>query len=286
MTYSKRITRANPTCVLFVIDQSGSMSDQFPHGEVPGSKAAFLADAINRFLMDQVLRCTVGDEIRDWFHVGVLAYGNGAVRPGFGGALAGRELVSISEVGNNPTRVEERAKKEFDGAGGLVEVNVKFPTWFDSVAAGNTPMSEAFRQAHKVLQAWLSSHPDCFPPLVIHFTDGESTDGDPSSAMEGVKQLSSSDGGVLLFNVHISSHVQAQTVVFPDTAVGLPDQYAQMLFTTASPLIAPMRALAAETGYQRSDGAKGFVLNARPTHIIEALSIGTVTLTSQGTGDR
>jgi hypothetical protein len=285
MSYSKRITRANPTCVLFLIDQSGSMADPFPQGEVSGPKASFLADVINRFLMDQVLRCTVGDEIRDWFYVGVLAYGDNSVRAGFGGALSGRQLVSISDVGNNPTRVEERAKKEPDGAGGLVEVMVKFPIWFDAVASGNTPMSKAFQEAHGILQSWLSQHADCFPPIVIHVTDGESTDGDPSGAMESVKQLSSSDGNVLLFNVHISS-THAQPVIFPDSPSGLPDQYALMLFNSASPLISPMRTLAAQTGRNVTDGAKGFVLNARPTHIIEALSIGTVTLTTQTAGDR
>jgi hypothetical protein len=285
MAYSKRITRSNPTCVLFLIDQSGSMADPFPQGEVTGPKASFLADVINRFLMDQVLRCTVGDEIRDWFHVGVVAYGDSSVRPGFGGALSGRQVVSISDVGNNPTRVEERAKKESDGAGGLVEVKVKFPIWFDGIASGNTPMCKGFQEAHGILQSWLSQHPDCFPPIVIHVTDGESTDGDPSAAMESVKQLNSSDGNVLLFNVHISS-TQAQPVIFPDSPSGLPDQYALMLFNTASSLIPPMRTWAAQTGRDVTDAARGFVLNARPTHIIEALSIGTATLMTQTAGDR
>jgi hypothetical protein len=262
------------------------MGDPFPQAENAGAKAAFLADAINRFLMDQVLRCTIGDEIRDWFHVGVLAYGDNSVRSAFGGALSGRQLVSISEVGDNPARVEERTKREPDGAGGLVEVRVKFPVWFESVASGNTPMCKAFQEAQSIVQSWLSQHPECFPPIVIHFTDGESTDGDPSSAMDSLKQLSSEDGSVLLFNVHISSNRQAQPVIFPDSSSGLPDEYALMLFNTASPLIPPMRAVATASGYSVTDGAKGFVLNARPAHIIEALSIGTVTLTTQSAGER
>lgn len=285
MAYSKRITRTNPTCVLFLIDQSGSMADPFPQGEVPGSKASFLADVINRILMDQVIRCTVGDELRDYFYVGVLGYGDNSVRPGFAGALSGRQLVSISDVGNNPTRVEERTRKEPDGAGGLVEAVVKFPIWFDGMASGNTPMCKAFQEAHGILHPWLSQHPDCFPPVVIHVTDGESTDGDPSSAMESVKQLSSADGNVILFNVHISS-TQAEPVILPDSPSNLPDQYALMLFNTASPLISPMRALATKTGRNVTDGARSFVLNAGPTHVIEALNIGTGTLTTQTAGDR
>jgi len=42
MTYSKRITRANPTCVLFVIDQSGSMADSVVYASLFGSVLAQL----------------------------------------------------------------------------------------------------------------------------------------------------------------------------------------------------------------------------------------------------
>jgi hypothetical protein len=45
-------------------------------------------------------------------------------------------------------------------------------------------MCGALGQAQTVVQSWLSQHPDCFPPVVIHITDGESTDGDPTAAMK------------------------------------------------------------------------------------------------------
>ena len=41
MAYSAEISRANPTCLLFVIDQSGSMSEELEAGV---TKASFLAD--------------------------------------------------------------------------------------------------------------------------------------------------------------------------------------------------------------------------------------------------
>ena len=52
MSYSAEISRGNPTCFLFLIDQSGSMEDTFG-GEYSGStkadtKADAVANAINR----------------------------------------------------------------------------------------------------------------------------------------------------------------------------------------------------------------------------------------------
>jgi hypothetical protein len=57
MPYTAEISRTNPSCLLFLIDQSGSMSD--PVGGEPGrSKADRLADAINRLLYELIIRCT------------------------------------------------------------------------------------------------------------------------------------------------------------------------------------------------------------------------------------
>ncbi len=133
MAYSAEISRTNPSCFIFVIDQSGSMSDAFGAGEANQRKADGVADAINRLLQNLVIKCAKEEGIRDYFHVGVIGYG-AQVGPAFSGALAGRDLVPISEVGNCPARVEQRTKKTPDGAGGLVEQQVRFPIWFEPVA--------------------------------------------------------------------------------------------------------------------------------------------------------
>src|SRR5206468_10625847 len=136
-------------------------------------------------------------------------------------------VVPISEIANNPIRIEERTRKEEDGAGGLVERTVKMPIWFDPVANGGTPMCDAFRRAQETLSSWIAQHPICFPPIVINITDGESTDGDPSTAADGIKSLTSNDGNALLFNLHVSAALEGGKVEFPDSERALPgDQYA------------------------------------------------------------
>jgi hypothetical protein len=249
------------------------MDDPFGAGESNRKKADGVADAINRLLQNLVIKCAKSEGVRDYYDVGVNGYGQ-KVGPAFAGALAGRDLVPVSEIADHPERVEERTRKIDDGAGGLVDQTVKFPVWFDAVARGGTPMCEALQRAESTLSGWIAGHPSSFPPIVINITDGESTDGDPSDAADRLKALSTDDGNVLLFNVHLSSQ-RATPVEFPDSASQLPDKYAQLLFNMSSPLPAYMRGAAAAEGYAVTDGARGFVFNADIVAVIRFLDIGT-----------
>ena len=97
---------------------------------------------------------------------------------------------------------------------------------------------------------------------------------DGSRAADAVRALSSDDGSVLLFNVHLSSH-QATPIEFPESDEGLPDQYAKLLFSLSSLLPAYMRSAAQSEGYAVSDGTRGFVFNADMVAVIRFLDIGT-----------
>lgn len=274
MSYSAEINRSNPTLFAFLIDQSGSMGDAVPD-QPNRKKADALADAINRLLQNLVIRCAKEEGVRDYFSVCVIGYG-AKVGPAFSGPLAGRELVPISDVGNMPARIEQKMKKTDDGAGGILEQSVRMPVWFDAVANGGTPMCNALSQGCTVVERWLAQHPDCFPPVVIHITDGESTDGDPTQAMKSLTNLASSDGNVLLFNIHISSDASSTPIAFPDSAASLPNQYARTLFECASPLTYDMRKVAnSQHGLNVSEGARGYVFNADMVLVIQALDIGT-----------
>lgn len=273
MPYIAEISRANPSCFLFLIDQSGSMEDPFGGGQSNRKKADSVADAINRLLQNLVIKCAKEEGIRDYFYVGVIGYGD-KVGPALGGALAGKELASISDIGNQPARIEQRVKKVEDGAGGLVEQPIRFPVWFDPVAHGATPMCQALTLAHDVLSRWLPQHPDSFPPIVINITDGEATDGNPSGAAAALRSLQNNDGNVLLFNIHLSSK-GAQPIEFPESADQLPDQYAKLMYELSSPLTPTMRTLAQQEGYSTGESSRGFVFNADMVSVIKFLDIGT-----------
>lgn len=270
--YSAEISRANPTCFVFLLDQSGSMEDRIGGGEGQ-RKCDVVADALNRLLSELAIKCAKEEGVRDYFHVAVVGYGV-EVGPALAGALAERQLVPLSEIAASPARLETRAKKIPDGAGGLVEQEVKFPVWVDPVANGGTPMSTALGHAEAILTAWLDEHAGCFPPVVLNLTDGEPTDGDPHLPAEAVRALASTDGNTLLFNLHVSSDA-SPAVLFPDADSALPDEFAKMLFGLSSALPDGMRAYARQQGVKVSEATRGFVFNADATSIVQFLDIGT-----------
>lgn len=277
MAYSAEISRANPSCFLFLIDQSGSMVDPLA-GDSRRNKAQSVANTINAFLKDLVIMCSKSEGVRDYYYVGVIGYANEQAGPAFGGALAGRQLVSVSDVANHPARIEERTQERIEDGGAVsyfAHQTIKFPIWFNPMAQGGTPMCKALKLAHQILSEWLLQHPMCFPPAVIHITDGESTDGDPSAAMQSLISLASNDGNVLLFNVHLSNHREARAVSFPDTPDGLPDQYSRLLWQHSSPLTPFMLSVARDYSLSLREGARGFVLNADLELVIQTLDIGT-----------
>jgi hypothetical protein len=272
MPYTAEISRTNPTCFLFLVDQSGSMVKPFG-GSAGKIKAQGVADAINRLLQNLVLKCAKSDGVRDYFHVGVIGYGS-QVAPAFGGKLAGRLLVPVSEIANHPLRVEQRTRKVDDGAGGLMEQKFKFPVWFEPTGEGKTPMCGAIGLALQTVKEFIGRFPACYPPLVLNITDGLATDGNPETGAKTLRGQSTADGAVLMFNAHLSSRAD-RPIEFPDKEKDLPDDYARLLFRMSSPLPAKLQAAARGEGFAVSDATRGFVFNADLVAVIRFMDIGT-----------
>ena len=96
MSYRAPISRTNPACILFLIDQSRSMDEPITEGD-PQTKAVLVADALNRLLQNIVLRSAKADGVRDYFRVGVIGYGK-TVRAGLGGKVPFEVLVPVSRT--------------------------------------------------------------------------------------------------------------------------------------------------------------------------------------------
>jgi hypothetical protein len=276
--YEAEISRSKPSLFLFLLDQSYSMSEAFGGKKGNATKKDGAADAINHLLYEIVLRCSKGMEVRNYFDIGVIGYGceKDWVGPAFEGILQGRSLVTATDLADNPTRIEKRQKTQPDSAGSVVEVEIDFPVWFSPVAGHNTPMCKAFEYAYGILESWCIKHPESFPPIVIHITDGQATDGDPADPAEKIKTLRTDDGNILLFNCHLSSK-RNFPVVFPDSTDDLADEFAERLFGMSSTLPKILQNEAANEGYDVSDDTRGFVFNAELTDLIQFLDIGTRT---------
>jgi hypothetical protein len=275
MPYTMQITRRDPSCFLFLIDQSRSMEEPF-RGESGISKARKLADSINTLLYELILRCTKSqaEGVRHYYDVGVLGYGR-EVRSVLSGPLAGRDLVPIPDLAEHPARVEAVRQTVDDGSGRQVEEITTFPVWLEALADNGTPMADALALAYAVLEPWVTEHPESFPPLVVNITDGEPDPGtDPLGPAQLIQDLRTRDGNALLFNVHLSGEA-ASPVLYPESAEGLPDPFAALLFEMSSPLTLHMRAEAQKEGYAVGDQSRGFVFQAGGVELIRFLYIGT-----------
>jgi hypothetical protein len=272
MTYAAQISRTNPACLLFLIDQSKSMADPFIAG-TGQTKAGVVADALNRLIQNVVLRSAKADGVRDYFRVGVLGYGQ-SVKAGLGGSVPFNVLVPVSQLGAHPLRVETRTKLIPDGVGGVVEQKVKFPVWFDAEASGQTPMCEAFAAAGLAVKGFVQEFPDAYPPIILNLTDGMPSDGNPQYNARLITNQGTSDGAALLFNLLISSKPVTPDY-FPATEENLPDLGSKLLFRMSSVLPPRLFDAAQAEGHVLRPKARGVVINADPTAIVRFLDIGT-----------
>ncbi|NBB84676.1 MAG: VWA domain-containing protein [Bacteroidetes bacterium] len=281
MAYSAEISRTAPTAFLFLLDQSASMQDAFggakQKGDAAPSKARVLADTVNKLLQNLILRCAKEDGVRDYFHVGVIGYGQRVqpvVRPAPDQG-ATDVLIPISHLAEQPLRMEQRTKEVPDGSGGVTKRRVQTPIWFDPQAKNGTPMCQALDLAAQTMRDWIDLHPHNYPPIVLNVTDGEATDGDPLQYAQQVRSFATDDGDVLLFNIHLSES-EAPAVELPDAMGELPDdEYARQLYQMSSTLPFSMRAAAEQEGYRVTLDTRGFVFNADPVALVRFLEIGT-----------
>lgn len=282
--YEREISRQNKALFLFLLDQSFSMEE--PLGNSSNRKMDELVTAINGWIQNMAIRATGSEGIKDWMDIGVIGYrtdmeANPIIESAIAGPLGDqmrqeqRMLASITELGNNPARMEQKQKQFYDEeTGELMEMSVEMPVWVEPIAEGGTPMCNTFYYAHELLSGWIAQHPASFPPVLIHITDGESQDGDAIPYADSVKELATDDGNVLVFNCHLSM-VQADPFLFPHSDEILPEELARVLFRMSSSLPQPLYEAALSEGFELQPGARGMSYNADMVSLIRFLDMGT-----------
>lgn len=273
--YTQRVESANPSCVIFLVDQSASMKD--PIAGTTMSKSEFVAEQLNATLAEMIIHCSkeIGQLPKPYFAVAVIGYGTdpvGRARVQSAVSLPGQEgnLAWTTDLAQHPLRVEERTR---DDAGETISFNA--PVWIEPEHEGGTPMCAAMDRAGKIAHTWIQSYPNSFPPIVLNLTDGESTDGDPKPWADRLRNLQSNDGRLLLFNVMMATGKAAQPTMFPSRREQLANGVAQKMFDMSSELPEMMRVHASRQGYAVDPGARGMSMNADFKAVMTFLDVGT-----------
>jgi len=280
--YDAEINRDNPTAIIIMIDQSGSMgfSTQKYKGEVkPYSE--IVAEMVNDLLNELIGRCTKSEGVRDYFDICVLGYGgdsNESVEVLWEDGLEGEKWVSVSKLKANALYEKRSVSKSIRGIVKIVEEDV--PYWFSPVANYGTPMGAAFQSAHNLIGEWIKNgHENSYPPVIINITDGMQTDVDNEQLINEAKKvqaLNTKDGHTLVLNCHISG--EGEQVLFPLNIEELADdQYSNRLFEMSSVMpsgynydISNLRADA-----DVFQGYRGMAFNANMDALFNFIDIGT-----------
>ncbi len=236
--YSAQINRNNPMAFVFLVDQSGSMSELSSTKDENGNPitmAVAVADAINNILEELVNSATRDDGVRDYFEVALIGYGGDETFL-WENNLKGKSFAKISEIKDNASQKTYVVENIIRGK--IFEEEHVQLLWLTPKAMNNTPMRGAFKTAEKEIKTWVSNHPDSFPPIVINITDGQANDvtseNDMLYASQEIKNIETSDGNSIVINIHLSNG--GQQVIFPSdlSEIAHLNNYAQMLFKMSS----------------------------------------------------
>lgn len=285
--YTAQITRNTPTAFIFLVDHSVSMQQKtMLYGEEM-TMAEAAARIVNSQINELVLRCVKMGETRHYYDVAVVGYGEKAYS-GWQGELEGRKFVSPEELKNHPytkivTRKETRTRK------GTQIKEVEQVQWVSARHDGSwTHYHEAFDYARDMLADWMIDHheKDCYPPTVIHITDGVFNHATKEEVMQKANELKAmftNDGNVILFNIHFTANLNANSVACPISKQELDgNAYAEALFDMSSLL--PERYnvdIARCLNDTRAGRHVAMGMNADATTLIKLMDIGTPTNISQ-----
>ena len=272
-TYSARVDRDRPACLIFLLDQSNSMRDPLA-GDPNRSRHVALAEILNGLLYEVVLRCVKSPQEgpRPYFAVAVVGYstdqqGNPIIQSALHPPLDVHDVVWTPDLAGNPLRIDQRPAGSGSGF-------VSAPVWIEPTAGGGTPMCGAFDRAGLIAKSWVDTYPSSFPPIVINITDGEATDGDPLPWATRLTGLQSDDGAVLLFNLGLSSN-PSPPLLFPSEVPNTQDEFTSLMFQMSSTLPSFMIEAARAQGFDVQAGARGFGCNADLRSVVTFLNVGT-----------
>lgn len=280
--YTAQITRSTPTAFIFMIDHSVSMR----RTTVLNGETVTLAEAVARIVNQQinelVLRCVKNNEVRHYYDIAVIGYGENAYY-GWNGELEGRGFVSPEELVQHPYKTITIREEKKTRRGPVIK-EVQKTQWVEACHTGHwTHLHKAFDLAKELLDEWMEKYgtKNCYPPTIINITDGQfngTTRDDLLQQANEIKSEFTNDGNVLLWNIHVTPDT-GEKLLFPVSKAELGNnEYAKLLFDMSSLL--PPRYANDVAQLRNVTDDKRFVAMATNTEmstLIQLMDIGTPT---------
>lgn len=252
--YDEKWGRAIPGHIIFLIDQSGSMSI--------GNRANMTAECVQNSIVEIIRGSVYGEEVRDRAFITVIGYGQK------------NDPVKIIRQGWVSEWADDALKAKKNGT-----------CIIPATADWGTPMAEAFKQAKRCLDEWIAIRDEAHQqkpsesmaaPIVLNITDG--APDNEQTARDAAKEILNTptpDGNVLVFNAHMDDK-GAEIICPMDRNELNGDKNAEFLFDISSPVTEKMIVVAKSIGLETiPKGAMGFVANARQATLARFIEFGS-----------
>ena len=273
----KQWSSATPGLLIILLDQSGSMLSDYEGT----TRTKFATLAVNKVIENIIQKNFDGESPKNRCFISVIGYNHNV-----------KELCSgwLKDLDAKPLRYETLKKKTPDGAGGIIEVEVKQPVWVEPIESdGATNMLGAFQLAKELVERWIADNANGPAPVIINISDGVPyyEGKDPRECMKEtvalvneIKSLSNNDGNVLIFNAQIED--SNGTVVFPFDRNLISQEQAQFLYDITSEVPDSYKAAAIKNELPIKEGSHGCIFGADGVQLIQLIDFGS----SKGQGDK
>ena len=280
--YTAQITRQTPTAFIFLVDHSVSMNRTTNWNGENITLSEAVARIVNNQINELLLRCIKADEIRHYFDIAVIGYDTKAYS-GWQGDLEGNWFVTPKQLRENPyktitVREEKRTRK------GPIIKEIEKIQWIEAEHSGSwTHLHEALDKAKILLYDWIEKHKNeiCYPPTIINITDGEYNGASDEIVIQKaneLKAMSTNDGNVILFNIHITPKNENK-IIFPTSISEIcASPIAKKLFSLSSLL--PARYNYEINNFKQTENTDrhyAMGVNVDMTSLIKIMDIGTPT---------
>jgi len=268
--YQQKLQTKNPGCIIFMVDQSGSMTTAHPKTEY---SLAYAAKRATDVTITEILHaCVKNAETMPRVWIGAYGYST-MNQDDVKWIIKGKQYDTADHAGLiNIVDLADIEDEYYEPESELYIVD-----YVEESGNGGTPMGKAFDEVLTLVENFAQNHPNAHPPIIINISDGEPTDmslADMEAKAQALRSIATTDGETLLWNIHVSA-TDPNPIICPDAGTKMPDAYADAMLASASSIPDSHRAIAKAKNIDLGETAKCCVYNADSDTLIKMLSFAS-----------